>query len=34
MQVVQGSVWLVGSVENKVNLREYNVVGAKFCIYQ
>jgi hypothetical protein len=31
IQVVRGSVWLVVSVESKVYLREYNVVGARFA---
>ena len=34
IQLVWGTVWLVGSVDSKAYLREYNVVGARFCIYQ
>jgi hypothetical protein len=32
IQVVRGSVWLVLTVVNKAYLREYNMVGARFCI--
>ena len=34
IQVVRGSVWLVRTVESKAYLREYNVIGARFCIYR
>jgi hypothetical protein len=34
IQVVRGSVWLVRKVESKAYLREYNIVGARWCIYQ
>jgi len=34
IHVVGGSVWLVRTVESKAYLREYNVIGAKWCIYR
>ena len=32
IQEVRGSVWLVRTVKNKAYLREYNAVGARWCI--